>query len=192
MEISSDKSKIIVNSIKPRPSTNIQLKLKSVRRRGRVQILRIHTNQIRNINKGSKDQIGASKQPMTKLAKLRKVASFPTNIKLKSLVLSTMLYRDVRARSWGESEPLKTNTTGRYLAHHTGSTERTNMHGNRPITSLGGRSFCFQPSNIASYHSSAMSVDMIRCRKSYDMEQWTVDVAKNDRVNHGRTILRNE
>ena len=99
MEISSDKRKIIVNSIKPRPSTNIQLKLKSVRRRGRVQILRIHTNQIRNINKGSKDQIGASKQPMTKLAKLRKVASFPTNIKLKSLVLSTMLYRDVRARS---------------------------------------------------------------------------------------------
>ena len=41
-------------------------------RRGPAQITRIHTNQRRNINKGSKDQTGTSTSAMTKLAIPRK------------------------------------------------------------------------------------------------------------------------
>ena len=60
MEISSDKSKILVNSSKPRPSTNILDEWKNAGRTRSVQIPGIHTIQRRNINKGSKDQTGAS------------------------------------------------------------------------------------------------------------------------------------
>ena len=59
MEISSNKSKILVNSIKPRPSTNIRMNGKKAGRSGPVQIFRILTNQRWHINKGSKDQTGA-------------------------------------------------------------------------------------------------------------------------------------
>ena len=49
---------------------------------------------------------------------------------------------------------------------------RTNMCDNRPISSPDVRSFYCQPSGVASYHGSAMSVVMIRSRKSYYKEQW--------------------
>ena len=98
MEISSDKSKILVNSIIPRPSTTKHIdEWKTAGRSGPVQILRIHTNQRWNINKGSKDQTGTStvSHDKTKSNTLGKnsVISFPIMIKLyKSVVLSTLLY----------------------------------------------------------------------------------------------------
>ena len=46
------------------------------------------------------------------------------------------------------------------------------------------RSFYCQPSSIASYHGSAMSAVMIRCRSSYYKEQSTVVVAEEDLVEH--------
>ena len=54
--------KILVNNIKPRPETIYQHmdEWKNDGRSGRVIIPRIHTNQTRNISKGSKDHIGAS------------------------------------------------------------------------------------------------------------------------------------
>ena len=60
MEISSEKSKILVNSIKPRPSTNIQMNGQMLEEVDQFQILRLHTNQRRNISKRSKDQTGES------------------------------------------------------------------------------------------------------------------------------------
>ena len=53
MEISFDKSKILINSIKSRSSANIWMN-------GPIQKLLIHTNQRQNTNKGSKDLTGAS------------------------------------------------------------------------------------------------------------------------------------
>ena len=48
------------------------------------------------------------------------------------------------------------------------------------------------PSSVANFHGSAMSVVMIRCRRSYYKEQWMVVVADEDLVNHGRTTSRND
>ena len=57
---------------------------KNAGRCGQVQILRIHTNQRRAINKGSNDQTGATSSDMTRLAMLwkSKAISLPTKIKL--------------------------------------------------------------------------------------------------------------
>ena len=46
-------------------------------------------------------------------------------------------------------------------------------------------------SGITSYHGLAMSTIFIRCRKSYNKEQWMVVITEEDHVNHGRTPLRN-
>ena len=42
----------------------------------------------------------------------------------------------------------------------------------RSISSPDVRSFYCQPSHVASYHGSAMSVVTIRCRRSHYKEQW--------------------
>ena len=64
MEISCDKSKILVNCIKSRPSSNSNIRItdawKSVRRSGPVQISSILTNRRQNVSKGRKDQTGGS------------------------------------------------------------------------------------------------------------------------------------
>ena len=103
---------------------------------------------------------------------------------------------DVRAGLWrqiwiDESRPFKTNGTEECLTCHTDIIKRTNMCGNRSISSPDVRSFCCQPSSFTSYHSSAMSVVMIHYRRSYYKEQWMVVVAEEDLVNHGRTTSRN-
>ena len=54
MEISSDKSKILVKVIKPRTSTNIRMNDKVLGRSG----LGNHTNQGWNVIKGSNDETG--------------------------------------------------------------------------------------------------------------------------------------
>ena len=65
------------------------------------------------------------------------------------------------------------------------------------LSSSDGRSFYCQPSSVASYHGSVMSIVMILCRRSYCKvshiveEQWMVVVADEDIVNHGRTTSRN-
>ena len=48
-----------------------------------------------------------------------------------------------------------------------------------------------QPSSVASYHGSAMSASIIRCRRSYCRAPWTEGVAEVDRVSRGRTTSRN-
>ena len=60
VEIATGKGKILVNGIKPRPSTNIWMNGKSARKSEPVQILGIYTNKRWNIIKGSEDQTGAS------------------------------------------------------------------------------------------------------------------------------------
>ena len=57
--------------------------------------------------------------------------------------------------------------------------------------SLKVRRFYCRPSNVASYHGSAISVAMIRCWRSYYKERRMVVVVKEDLVNHGRTTSRN-
>ena len=46
------------------------------------------------------------------------------------------------------------------------------------------------PSSVASYHGAAMSVAMIRCRRSHYRAPWTEGVAEVHRVNLGRTTSR--
>ena len=141
---------------------------KSARRSGPVQMLRIHTNQRRkkNINKGSKDQTG-SYSAMTRLAMLlKKGIRFSTKIKLyKSLVLSILLYG---CESWTLTADLERgtqafeiNATGGCLGHNKENLKLMNMHGNRSISSPE-----LLLSTVASYHGSAMSAVIIRCRKS--------------------------
>ena len=52
MEISSDKSKLLVNSMKSKPSINIMHEWNTLEEAGPLEITLIHTNQRRNINKG--------------------------------------------------------------------------------------------------------------------------------------------
>ena len=61
MEISSENTKILINSIEPRSPTNTKDELTSARRSGSVQILGVHTNTDCTfyINAGSLDQTGA-------------------------------------------------------------------------------------------------------------------------------------
>ena len=95
MEISCNKGKMLVNSIKPRTSTNIMDEWENAGKSGPIQLLRIHTNQRRNINKGSEDQTGACTLSHDKTSN---AISFPTNIKLyKTLAVSILLYR---CESW--------------------------------------------------------------------------------------------
>ena len=96
MEISSHKSKILVNSIQPRPCTNIWVTGKTLEEVNQFQYLcRIHTNQRRNINKVSKGQTGTSTLSNRKASNTMEnnAISFPIKIKLyKSLVLPMLLY----------------------------------------------------------------------------------------------------
>ena len=65
-----------------------------------------------------------------------------------------------------------TNATGEWLAYHTESIKRTNMYGNRSISSPDVRNFYGQLSSVTSFHDSAMSDDVTtRCQKSYYREQ---------------------
>ena len=58
-------------------------------------------------------------------------------------------------------KPLKTNATGGCLAYHTENIKRTNMYGNRSLSSLDVRSFYCQPPSVASYHGSAVCIDTL-------------------------------
>ena len=55
----------------------------------------------------------------------------------------------------------------------------------------GLESFYCQLTTVASYYSSAMSVVIVRCQKSYYKEQWMVGVADEDCINHRGTTVRN-
>ena len=65
------------------------------------------------------------------------------------------------------------------------------MWGSRSISSSDVWSFYYKPSSVASYHGSAISVVMIRYRRSHYKEQWMVVVAEEVLVNHARTTSRN-
>ena len=47
------------------------------------------------------------------------------------------------------------------ISYHTESRTQTNMHDNRSISSLDVKNFYCQPSNVVSYHGSAMYDVMI-------------------------------
>ena len=122
-------------SIKRRQSTKIMDNWKNAERSVPVQILRLHTNQIRNIIKGSEDQTGACTLSHDKARHLQwknNAISFPTKIKLyKSVVrrrptkhhhyyyylLSMETWAECWRRIWrDESRPFKTNATEECLA----------------------------------------------------------------------------
>ena len=119
--------------------------------------------------------------------------SFPTTINLyKTLVFSMQFYL---CQSWTLTAELErrfqafeTNDTQECRVYHTKSIKQRNMYGSRSVSSSDVGSFYCQPSNITSYRGSAMSVVIIRCRKSHHEEQWMVVVAEKDFVNHGRTM----
>ena len=94
---------------------------------------------------------------------------------------------------YGESNLLKTNATGGCLAYHEERIKLTNMYGHRSTSRLDVRGVLTinRQSSVASYHGSVKSAVMVCCWKSYYREQRMVVVEEEDRVNHGRTALRN-
>ena len=93
MEINSDKSKIIVNSIKPRPSANIWINEEKNAGSGSVQIGSAQTKDGTSI--GSNDQtIAQSHSTITRLAILVKnnAICLAANFKLDKSRLSILLF----------------------------------------------------------------------------------------------------
>ena len=94
MEIGCDKSEILVNSIKPRPSIHQYTdEWKSVGRSGQAHILRIHTNKERTSIGEVKVRLVQAYSAMTMLAILSQ-SVFPQrlNSSYEPLVLSTLMY----------------------------------------------------------------------------------------------------
>ena len=161
MEISSDKSKILVNSPKPRPSTNILMNGQTLKYLGSTQTK--DGTSAREV----KIRLVQAHSSMTRLAILwkNKAISFPTkNILHRSLVLSECrcFFMDVRAGCWrliwkGGSRPLKTNGTEGCLAYHAESIERITVWQQVSILLL----------TVTSYNGSTMSIAMICFRRSY-------------------------
>ena len=107
MEISADKSKILVNSIRPRPSTNAQMNRKVLEEVDQFK----YFGSTQTKDGTSLKEVKIRLLAMESLAVLWKIKadSFPTKIKLhKSLILSILLY----GCEWrDESKPFKTNAT---------------------------------------------------------------------------------
>ena len=74
------------------------------------------------------------------------------------------------------------------MEYHTESIRQTNVW--QQVDILAGCQKLLL-SSAASYHGSAMYVVIIRYLRSYYKEQWTVVVAEEDLVNHGRKTARN-
>ena len=102
----SDKSKILLNSIKPRPSSNMD-ECKNAVRNGPVHIPWFHAFHRRNIIKEAKIRLAQAHSAITRLPILWKnnAINFPTKIKLyKSLVLSMLLYGICLVCDWSNRE----------------------------------------------------------------------------------------
>ena len=100
MEISSEKSKILVNSIKPKPSTNVGMNRKTLEEVDQFKYLGSTQTKHGTLIKEVKIRMAQARSAMTRLAILRKIKdiSFPAIIKLyKSLVLSALIYG---CKSW--------------------------------------------------------------------------------------------
>ena len=197
MEISSNKSKILVNSIKPRPSTDKD-EWKNAGRSGPAQIPCIHTNQRRNINKGSEDQTGATtlSHDKARMNTMEKHAvSFPTQIKSTRHLSCRDCSMDVRAWTLTADVERRINAFGnkchrRMLAISYGKHTTKKYMCDMSTSSPDVRSFNCQPSSVASYHGSAVC-RMLRCRRSYYREQLMAVVADEDLVNHEKTTSKN-
>ena len=197
MEISSDKSKILVNSLKPRPSTS--WKWKCALKNGPVQILGIHTNKGWEIINGSNDQTGTGTLSRKEYGKTKPPVFLQ---RLNTTNHSSCQYcsRDVRAGRWlrilrDESKPLKVNATGWCLAYHTETVKRkrTNTYCNSSMYSPEIRNFYYQPSSVASYLPYFSHV-CIHYTLSKIISHGTVDgivVVDEDRKNHGGTAQGN-
>ena len=128
MEISYDISKIskiLINNIKPRPSTNIRMDGKTLEEVDQFKNLESTETKDGTSKKEVKIKLAQALSSKTRLAILwrNNAISFPTNItRYESLVLSVLM---------GESRPLKTNATEELLAYHTESMKQANMCGNR-------------------------------------------------------------
>ena len=129
---------------------------KTLEKVDQLKCLGIATNQRRNINKGSTHQTCASTQPLTRLAILGKKTTpsvFPTKLKLLQVtcLVNTVLGMwelDVDGGS-GEVDP---GLWKQMLQEN--------------VSSPDIRIFYCQPSSVASCHGLAMSVVVIRCRRS--------------------------
>ena len=125
MEISSEKSKILVNSIKPRPSTNIQMNGQTLEEVEQFKYLgSTHTKDGTSV-KEEKIRLAQAHSAMTRPAILLKTKPtvFPQRINSIGHLFGRCLPMDVRAGRrrliWkGESRPLKTNATEGCLAYH--------------------------------------------------------------------------
>ena len=111
MEISADKIKILINSIKPRSSTNIWTIGKMLMEVDQFKYLGSkQTTDGTYITKENKDQTGACifSHDNASNTMENKAMRFPTKIKLyKSLVLSTLLYK---CESWTLTAVLERRT----------------------------------------------------------------------------------
>ena len=112
--------------------------------------------------------------------------AFPTMIKLfKSHVLSILLYG---CESWTLTT-LKTTCTGGCLAYRT-ENKKPNEYIWQQVDILAGRHELLL-STVASYHGSATSVIVMRCRILYYKKQWMAVVTEEDFVDHWRSTSRN-
>ena len=197
MEISSDKSKILVNSIMPRPSANIWISDGKRWKKSTSSNRYTQTKDGTPIKEG-KIRLAPAHSVVTRLSILWKnnAISFPTKIKLcKSLVLSILLY------GYGcESSTLMVDLDGRIQAFEgkcyrrllgiSYGEHKTNKYVWHQVNVLPGHQELL-PSSIAVCYVSAISVINICCRRSYYRGQWMVVIAEEDLMDHGGTASRN-
>ena len=135
MEINSEKSIIVGNSIKPMPSTNIGINGKVLGEVNQFKYLRSTQTEDGISLLEEKIRLAQSHPAMTRLAVLwkSKAISIPTKINSTNHLCCQYCSMDVEAGCWmriwrDESKPLKTNVSGGCFAYYAENTKRTNMH----------------------------------------------------------------
>ena len=140
-----------------------------------VQIPSVHTNQRRNINKGSKDRTGASTLSHDKASNTMKnnAISFPTKIKVARLVNNnnTALWMWELNVDGGAGIQTFENKCYRRMLGISYREHKTSECVWQQVDILARRRELLL-SGVASYHGLATSVVVIRCWRSYYREQW--------------------
>ena len=113
----------------------------------------------------------------------------------KPLVLSLLFYG---CESWTVTADLERripafeNKCYRTILGMSYREHKTNEYVWQQVIILAGRlrSVYCQPSGFAGFYGSAISIIMMRCRRSYYKGQWFVVIAEEDLINHGKTTSR--
>ena len=156
IEICSDKSKILVNSIKPMPPKNIWMNGKALEEADQFKYLTSTQTKDGTSVKEGKIRL-AQAHVMTRLAILWKTKPSVFPQRLNSTNYLYCHYWDADCRTGkDESKPLKTNARGGCLVYHAENIKQMNLYGNRSTSPPDVRSSYCQLSSVTSYLGSVM------------------------------------